>query len=129
MTIAFVILAGGVGTLIGPEGTIGAAAWAAATGDVLLCGLETAAEVNYEVGVMNAARDQRLGETIPVILPPRYVPVPYQPAPPGPPQNPNFGPEHPHGEPPESASGAEKLLYLLLAAAIGGGLISGSGEK
>jgi RHS repeat-associated protein len=77
MTIAFVLLFGGAGTLVGPEGTFGGAAAGIALG-AAVCGEEVIAEAN----IAKAIIDQDRGQTIPKDLNPPGVTQPYNPPPP-----------------------------------------------
>lgn len=52
MTVAFVLFFGGIGTLVGPEGTFGGGALGVAAG-AALCGAETVAEVNLGKGIID----------------------------------------------------------------------------
>lgn len=120
MTAAFVFLFGGLGTLVGPEGTFGGAALGVAAG-AALCGAETVAEVNLAKGII----DQKQGQAIPQPAPAPFTVTPYNPNP-GPPINPDTGDQEPTGRGCSSVACRAAIGAAAAAVAAGGALMGGT---
>jgi hypothetical protein len=89
LTAIFVFALGGLGTLVGPEGTMGGAALGYGVAGAM-CGVETEAEVHIVAAVI----DQKQGGVIPQPEPGPQIIEPYTPGA-GPPIDPDTGDQLP----------------------------------
>jgi RHS repeat-associated protein len=120
MTAAFVFLFGGLGTFIGPEGTVGGAALGLSVGTAM-CAEETLAEITLAKAVI----DQTQGQAIPQPAPAPFTVTPYNPNP-GPPINPDTGDQEPTGRGCKSVACRAAAGAAAAAIAGGGALMGGT---
>ncbi|MEO5965998.1 MAG: RHS repeat-associated core domain-containing protein, partial [Candidatus Limnocylindrales bacterium] len=122
ITAVWVVLLGGLGTFVGPEGTIGGAAAGQLIG-VALCGLE----LNAEVSATKALLDLKKGDLIPPKSSWRGTPLTGELAPPGPMPEPGPDPNlDPHQNPPGPVGpGLKRALIAALTAVLGARLLAG----